>query len=247
MNHGLASAEVLLCDADGNLFASEEPAFVASARVTNRMLAELGIQLRFDARELRRFAMGRNFRATATELAARHGLGLDPVVLERYVADERSEVTAHLAAALRPDPDVRDALVLLWRSFRLAAVSSSASERLDTCFDAAGLSDLFPRPVRFSAEDSLPAPASKPDPAIYLHAGAELGVAGPMAIAVEDAVAGVRSAVSAGFPTIGNLVFVAAHEREERAESLRAAGAVAIVDSWWELVELVRAARAEAA
>jgi hypothetical protein len=31
----------LLCDADGNLFPSEEPAFVASAEVTNRFLAEL--------------------------------------------------------------------------------------------------------------------------------------------------------------------------------------------------------------
>jgi hypothetical protein len=39
----------LLCDADGNLFPSEEPAFVASAVVTNQFLAELGISERVDA------------------------------------------------------------------------------------------------------------------------------------------------------------------------------------------------------
>ena len=39
----------LLCDADGNLFASEEPAFEASAEVTNRFLAELGDARRFTA------------------------------------------------------------------------------------------------------------------------------------------------------------------------------------------------------
>ena len=37
----VARLEVLLCDADGNLFPSEEPAFVASADVTNRLLADL--------------------------------------------------------------------------------------------------------------------------------------------------------------------------------------------------------------
>ncbi len=37
----VARLEALLCDADGNLFPSEEPAFVATADVTNRFLAAL--------------------------------------------------------------------------------------------------------------------------------------------------------------------------------------------------------------
>ena len=37
----------LLCDADGNLFPSEEPAFEASAEVTNAFLASLGIDRRY--------------------------------------------------------------------------------------------------------------------------------------------------------------------------------------------------------
>ena len=65
---------VLLCDADGCLFPSEEPAFEASTDVTNRLLAELGIDRRFDAEELKRYAVGKNFRATALELAAERRL-----------------------------------------------------------------------------------------------------------------------------------------------------------------------------
>ena len=60
---------VVLCDADGNLFPSEEPAFEASAEVTNRYLAALGSDRRFTAEELRLATTGRNFRTTAADLA----------------------------------------------------------------------------------------------------------------------------------------------------------------------------------
>jgi hypothetical protein len=56
---------------------------------------------------------------------------------------------------------------------------------------------------------------------------------------VEDAVAGVRSAVAAGFPTVGNLQFVPAGERQERIAALRRAGAAAVVPSWSHLAALL--------
>ena len=234
----------LLCDADGCLFPSEEPAFVASADVTNRLLADLGVDRRFTPEELQRFAVGKNFRATAEELATSFGVALDAGELERRVAEEKREVIAHLGRVLRPDPAVREPLGRLARRFRLAVVSSSAIARLDACFAATGLDALFPRELRFSAEDSLPAPTSKPDPAIYAFAGAQLGVPVEEALAVEDSVTGARSAVAAGFATIGNVVFVAPEEREQRAEALRRAGATAIVASWREVEELVAPAAA---
>jgi beta-phosphoglucomutase-like phosphatase (HAD superfamily) len=234
----LAGVELLLCDADGNLFPSEEPAFEASAAVTNRLLADLGDERRFTALELRRAALGRNFRSVALELVASHSFPLAPAELERYVQEERREVTAHLGRVLAPDPGVLAPLTCLARRFRLAAVSSSALARLDVCFRATGLDGLFPPALRFSAEDSLALPASKPDPAVYLFAGEALGATGERALAIEDATAGVLSAVAAGFPAIGNLLFVAPEERSERAAALREAGASAIVESWWELAEL---------
>jgi beta-phosphoglucomutase-like phosphatase (HAD superfamily) len=237
--------EALLCDADGNLFPSEEPAFVASADVTNRFLAAHGIDRRFTAEELRLATTGKNFRTTATDLAAAAGTPVQD--LDSWVAEEKQAVTAHLAAVLRPDAEVTAALTTLGAHLTLAAVSSSALTRLAGCFTATGLDELIPPAVRFSAEDSLPAPTSKPDPAVYLHACAQLGIAPERGLAVEDSLPGALSAVRAGCPTVGNLRFVAPDERAERAEQLRAAGVVAIVSSWAELTELVRPTLARAA
>ena len=260
----LSEVRVLLCDADGCLFPSEEPAFEDSTAVSNALLAELGVEKRFTPAELRSAAVGKNFRATAIELAEAFDVPLDaalaagragarvareddPIVLraeelERWAAVERREVSAHLRDVLTPDPDVRDPLGDLARRYDLAVVSSSALARLGACFDACGLAELFPPEACFSAEDSLPVPTSKPDPAIYALAGERLGVAGGQALAVEDSVAGVRSAVAAGFPTIANTVFVPRDEREARVAALGEAGAAATVSSWWELQALLESA-----
>jgi HAD superfamily hydrolase (TIGR01509 family) len=227
----LDSADVLLCDADGNLFPSEEPAFVASARVTNAFLAAHGVDRRYAPEELRLATTGKNFRTTAVDLLG----GAAPADLDDWVRIERDEVTAHLGGSLRPDADVRDPLARLAERHRLAAVSSSASMRLGACFAATALADLFPVEVRFSAEDSLPVPASKPDPAVYLHALASMDVPPGRALAVEDSVPGVASAVAAGISTVGNLQFVRPAERAEREAALLRAGAVVVVRSWAEL------------
>lgn len=233
------AVEVLLCDADGNLFGSEEPAFVASTAVTNRLLAELGVDRTFTPDALRRRSMGRNFRSTALELAAEANLAIEPEALERWVLAEQRAVVAHLASVLGPDPEVHGPLRALARRFRLAVVSSSALARLAVCLAATDLDGLLPPQVRFSAEDSLPVATSKPDPAIYAFAGRNLGITGAAGLAVEDAVAGVRSAVAAGFPTVGNIQFVAPDEVQERAAALREAGVAAVVPSWSHLAVLL--------
>jgi HAD superfamily hydrolase (TIGR01509 family) len=229
--------EALLCDADGNLFPSEEPAFVASAEVTNRFLASLGVDLRFTAEELRLATTGMNFRTTARRLAAE--AGHPDVDVEPWVADEKRAVTAHLGATLTPHAPTTEALTALATYLRPAAVSSSALARLDACFTATGLAELIPPSVRFSAEDSLPVPTSKPDPAVYLHACEQLGIAPEAGLAVEDSVPGALSAVRAGCPTVGNLLFVPAAERAERAAALTDAGVLTVVDTWQQLADLL--------
>jgi HAD superfamily hydrolase (TIGR01509 family) len=249
----------LLCDADGNLFPSEEPAFLASAGVTNRFLAALGLPQRFSAEELRVATTGKNFRTTAIDLAVAGGIRLDPSLaqrhpdsataaseriltteeLERWIREERTVVTRHLGRVLRPDPRVLEPLHRLSGRFQLAAVSSSASARLAGCFVATGLAELFPEERRFSAEDSLPVPRSKPDPAIYAFAGTALGVGPGDAVAIEDSVPGALSAVAAGLPTLGNLLFVPPGERHRRARELFEAGVAGVVESWDELETLL--------
>ncbi|HZU46844.1 MAG TPA: HAD family phosphatase, partial [Mycobacterium sp.] len=191
-----APITTLLCDADDNLFPSEKPAFDASVEVINRFLARFGVTTPFTAEELRKQAVGKNFRSIAIELAVQSEVPMEQTLangrpaavvasgsdvaagralcaeeLEQWVRREREHVTAHLAATLRPDPQVLAPLQALASRYTLAAVSSSASKRLDACFTTTGLDPLIPAALRFSAEDSLPVPTSKPDPAVYLHAG----------------------------------------------------------------------------
>ena len=229
--------QALLCDADGNLFPSEEPAFVASAGVTNAFLAEIGSPQRYTAEELRQAATGMNFRTTSRRLATEAGR-LD-VDVEPWVAEEKRAVTAYLGEVLRPHEETTAALTELAGHLRPAVVSSSALARLDACFRATGLAQLLPAEVRFSAEDSLPVPTSKPDPAVYLHACRQLGIEPAAGLAVEDSDAGTLSAVRAGCPTVGNLLFVPPGEREARAAALREAGVLAVVSSWRELADLL--------
>jgi HAD superfamily hydrolase (TIGR01509 family) len=236
----LAETRVLLCDADGNLFPSEEPAFVASTHVTNELLHDLGVERRFEPDELRRLAAGKNFRATALDLAAQFGAALDSDEVDARAAEEKRRVSAHLGEVLAPDPEVLEPLALLGERYGLAVVSSSAESRLDACFRATGLDRLFPAERRFSAEDSLPVPTSKPDPAIYQFAAERLGIEAAQGLAIEDSVPGARSAVAAGFQTIGNVMFVPPPERDERIEALSAEGVAAVIPSWRELAELLR-------
>ena len=257
----LTDLRFLLCDADGNLFPSEEPAFVASTGVTNAFLASLGLPAAWTPEELRLSTTGKNFRTTAVDLCVAGGAAVDPAVadgrpgartvaapgrpmltpevLEHWVAEEKRTVSAYLAEVLEPDPGVLDPLGKMAPHLTLAAVSSSATSRLAACFEATGLTPLIPADRRYSAEDSLPVPTSKPDPAVYLFAGQALGCAGRQALAVEDSVPGAQSAVAAGFPTVGNVMFVPPAERAERVRLLRAAGVAVVVESWQELADLV--------
>ena len=245
---------VLLLDADGNLFPSEEPAFVASADVTNRFLASLGVHETYTAEQLLATTTGKNFRTTALDLAITHGVAVEPAlhsgakaaggrpaltiaVLNDWVAEEKKVVSEYLGQVLRPDPAVLEPLRRLAEHYQLAAVSSSALSRLDECFRATGLAELLPAHRRYSAEDSLQRPTSKPDPAVYLYAAEQLGVTPRQALAVEDSLPGAQSAVAAGIPTVGNVTFVGPPEREIRRRALLETGAVSVIDSWQELVE----------
>jgi hypothetical protein len=130
-----AHITTLLLDADDNLFPSEAPAFDASAEVTSRFLARFGVSAPLSGDELRKKAVGKNFRSTATDLAVLSGVPFekaladgrpDAVVasdsdvaggcaltadeLEQWVRQEREQVTAHLAVTLKPDPEVLEPL-----------------------------------------------------------------------------------------------------------------------------------------
>lgn len=237
MNSAGPDPFTLLCDADGCLFPSEEPAYEASAVVMAQLLDELGVEQRYTASDLRTMFTGMNFRATAAELARRHGVHLGADMLESWVLLERDVVTAHLGRVLQPDPAVSGPLLRLTGIARLAVVSSSAAERVDVSLSAAGLSGLFPAERRFSAETLRPA-LSKPDPAVYLHALSRLQLSRQQALAVEDSVVGVRAAAAAGVPVLGLVQFARRGEAVAVRRLLSAAGAACVVDAWDDVVDI---------
>jgi HAD superfamily hydrolase (TIGR01509 family) len=155
--------------------------------------------------------------------------------LEEWVQLEKQAVTERLSRVLRPRADVQRAVETLARRYRLAVVSSSATSRLDACFTATGLDEFFPLELRFSAEDSLDPPVSKPDPAVYRHAIRRIGCPPDEALAVEDSVSGVEAAVGAGLRTLGTVEFAPEGERRRLRERLRSAGALAVAGTFAEL------------
>lgn len=80
------------------------------------------------------------------------------------------------------------------RGIRLAIASSAPVMNMEWYIPHFGLDKYFDKLI-YGRED-LP---SKPEPDVYLLAQRELGVKGEEAICFEDAVAGVKAAVSAGF------------------------------------------------
>jgi beta-phosphoglucomutase-like phosphatase (HAD superfamily) len=236
----LRSVAALLCDADDNLFPSEAPAFVASTEVVNTVMEEIGAPRRYEPEQLRLTATGKTFRVTIADLVAGvTGATPSDADIERWVAEEKRAVSAHLGRTLVPDLEVVGVLRRLGERLTLAAVSSSALSRLDACFAVTGLAELLPPERRFSAEDSLPRPTSKPDPAVYRLACRRLGLPPERTLAIEDSPTGARSAVAAGIPTIGNLRFVAPSERDRRTAELIDAGVCAILTSWTQLERLL--------
>jgi beta-phosphoglucomutase-like phosphatase (HAD superfamily) len=229
----------VLCDADGTLFPSEEPAFAASALVTQEFAGRFGLQGDFSPEHLRLTTTGKNFRTTSGDLLRGAGVTADPMELDRWVEKEKAEVTAHLASTLKPQPDVLAVLCALHDRHDLAAVSSSALTRLAACFSATGLDDLIPSAKRFSAEDSLPTPTGKPDPAVYELALARLGIGADQAVAIEDSPSGAASAVAAGIPTIGLLQYVPRRERDQRAVDLRDSGVAVAAETWDEVAMIL--------
>ncbi|WP_432506936.1 hypothetical protein [Kineococcus arenarius] len=143
-----------------------------------------------------------------------------------------------------PDPRVLEPLRTLSEHFGLAAIGSGTDARTAARLEVTGTARYFPPELRFSAQDSPPRPPHEPGPAVYRFAGQCLGLGAGQAVAVEDRAAGTASAVAAGWPVIGNLLFVAPAERAVREVELREAGACAVVRSWWDVVGLLCTATA---
>jgi beta-phosphoglucomutase len=128
------------------------------------------------------------------------GTGATPERIER-VADAKEELYRLMVRrdGISPLPGVEDWLRRLHDQGWLQAIASAAPRaNVDAILEAMSATRFFQAIV--SAEDVR---RGKPDPEVYLTAASRVGASPDKCIVLEDAVAGVQGARSAGMKSIG--------------------------------------------
>jgi HAD superfamily hydrolase (TIGR01509 family) len=180
--------EALIFDFDGTILDTESPEFDVWASVYARHGATL---------EIAEWGKGVGtwdaFDPHA-HLQTLTGSTLDPHTLRHEVRTRVHETIR----ALEPIPGVLETLQAARnRGLRLALASSSSHDWVVEHLARLGLLDRFESlSTRYDVE------RVKPDPGLYLHALAQLGLEPSRALAIEDSPNGARAALAAGIRTV---------------------------------------------
>jgi HAD superfamily hydrolase (TIGR01509 family) len=178
---------LVIFDCDGVLVDSEP----ISARVMAEMAVELGLKMTADA-AIARFT-GISLGAVMALLEAELGRPLPPDFRRRL--QERDY--ARFRESLQPVAGVREALARL-RLPRCIA-SSGSFEKMAVTLAVTGLEALF-APHIFSASQVV---NGKPAPDLFLFVADRMGTPPAACVVVEDSVAGIRGARTAGMRAFG--------------------------------------------
>ena len=235
----LHRAPGVLFDLDGVLTPTAEVHMRAWQKVFDEVFARWGIAEPYTDADYYAYVDGKKrYDGVASLLRSRNveipwGEVTDPPEAET-VSGVGNRKNAAFAAALRSDgiAPYPGSLALL-ESLRDASVPMgvvSSSKNAAEVLATAGIRDFFRIVVDgvVAERDHL---ASKPAPDMFLAGARMLGVDPSAAVAVEDAVAGVASAASAGYPVVIGV------DRGAGADTLRAAGATHIVEDLSRLLE----------
>jgi HAD superfamily hydrolase (TIGR01509 family) len=221
-----APLRLVIFDCDGVLVDSE----ALCDRIVSQALHEAGWPI--SPAECHRRFVGLTFAdtQTAAELHLDRPLGAD------WIARIAARVTAVMAAEVEPIPGARQALEatsaldLPWR-----IASNSSRPEMAAKFGRVGFADLVGGRIH-SAYDLIPEGLpGKPAPHLFLRAAAAEAVPPASCVVIEDSLAGVRAAISAGMACL-------ALSPDGPGEALRQAGAHPFA-SMQELPNLLRAMR----
>lgn len=216
--------ELVIFDCDGVLVDSE----AISNEVLARVLTREGLST--TPTEARRDYQGLLLTDILTRAEAKLGRELPPGWLAEY-EHIRAE-TFH--RDLKPVAGAAEVVQRVKAAgLKVCVASQGALAKTRLTLGLTGLRELFPPGVLFSAHD---VPCPKPDPGLFLHAAATMGVQPSACTVIEDTPSGVVAAVAARMRAIGY-----AADSDERA--LRNAGAE-IIRSLDKLPELLGLSRA---
>ncbi|KAH8724870.1 HAD-like domain-containing protein [Phaeosphaeriaceae sp. PMI808] len=217
----MGKAKYIMLDCDNTLVQSERLAFEACAELTNIVMEKHNLEARYTAESLLEDFVGHNFRGMLKGLQTKHNFTMSEDELEDFVQQELGAVTRKLAEKAVECPGVTTELnKLKEQGYPMSVVSTSAKSRVVASIEKANIAHFFPPEHVYSAATSLNPPSSKPDPAIYLYAAEQLGVAPSEAITVEDSKSGATAAMRAGIPCIGYVGIYGIEEGKEKMEQM---------------------------
>lgn len=201
------AAGLVIFDCDGVLVDSE----VISCRAHANVLTRHGYPI--DAEQVFHRFLGRSTRQANLEIEAELGRSLP----DAYHSDLQDELFRSFAADLQAVPHIHEALDAIAQPVCVA--SSGSQHRMRVSLGRAGLYDRL-APHIFSAAQVA---RGKPAPDLFLFAASEMKVSPERCLVIEDSVAGVTGAATAGMTVFG--FCGGSHCRPGHSETLRAAGA----------------------
>lgn len=178
-----APIRAVLCDCDGTLVDSE-PIWLATMRDAIAALSD-GSPIPLEFSDIEGQSMARSLEI----VSERRGSPL-PTTFE---AEVRAEMARRFASELREIPGATDVLRGLRVPFCVA--SNGPRSKIDLLLRLTGLEAFVPASRVFSAVELG---RYKPDPALFLHAAAAMGVAPAECAVVEDSRAGIDAGLNAG-------------------------------------------------
>jgi HAD superfamily hydrolase (TIGR01509 family) len=213
--------DLIIFDCDGVLVDSEVISCRAHAETLTRHGYPITSEQVFD-----RF-LGRSTRQAHLEVEAELGRSLP----DDFNTQLQDELYRSFEATLQAVPYIDQALDAITQAVCVA--SSGSHERMRVSLGCAGLYDRF-APNIFSATQVT---HGKPAPDLFLFAAEQMRAAPERCLVIEDSIPGVTGAVAAGMTVLG--FHGGSHCRPGYADTLRAAGAVAIFDDMRELPGLI--------
>jgi HAD superfamily hydrolase (TIGR01509 family) len=202
MHGGEPAIDLVLFDCDGTLVDSEIVAADAWAEHCSRFGVPMtvsealtrfkGVEMAVCMAEIERLPGGQDLPAS-------------------FVSDLRALMAALLRERLQPVAGALELVQSLALPFCLA--SNAPREKIELCLEVTGLRPYFDGRI-YSAYDVQ---RWKPDPGVFLHAAASMGVAPSRCAVVEDSLPGVLAGLAAGMT-----VFALQREGEHVAQALPA-------------------------
>lgn len=173
----------IIFDCDGILVDSE----TISVKVLQEMIGELGFKIDYPT------ALEKFTGVSMVEILQFIDSSITGDIPENFVPEFRERTFKLFKSDLKPIKGVHSLIEKLDVPFGVA--SSGPQEKIRLNLSVTGLLDKFEGNI-FSSFDI---DSWKPNPAIYLHAAAEMGFSPDETIVIEDSEPGVRAAIAGGF------------------------------------------------